>query len=160
MSTNNAGEASGHSYLGSKWDENEIVDRGVLDTSLKQEFIPLTIDATKSSSIVYPIAPQAKTGIAPSAEDMAVSDAIDAIDELTSDFEAVTDESNTEEIPSELTPKGTKRRKTQIPKLKSATELSRKREWPRTWSVNDNSGNNSPGRLPDIPKVYLLVTVV
>lgn len=155
MSRNGSGEASGHGNIESKWDENKIVDRGVLGTS-KSPPTPqnMTIDTTNPPRIAYPqvrspsIVPQAKAIITPSAKEMAVSEAIDAIEELTSDFEAVTDESNTEEIPSELTPKGTKRRKTQIPKLKSAAGPSRKREWPRTGSVNDNSDNNNPGRLP------------
>ena len=155
MSRNGSGEASGHGNIGSKWDENKIVDRGVLGTS-KSPPTPqnMTIDTTNPPRIAYSqvrspsIVPQAKAIITPSAEEMAVSEAIDAIEELTSDFEAVTDESNTEEIPSELTRKSTKQRKTQIPKLKSAAGPSRKREWPRTGSVNDNSDNNNPGRLP------------
>ncbi|KFY61752.1 hypothetical protein V496_04910 [Pseudogymnoascus sp. VKM F-4515 (FW-2607)] len=156
MSTNGTGEATGHTIKGSKWDEDEIVDRVVLEESKVYSTSPrnMAVDIANSSGIVYPGAcpsttvPQDKDNITLSAEDMAVAEAIDAIDDLSTDFEIVTDESNTEEVPSYLTPKRTKCRNTQIPKPKSTAEPFQKMISPRTGSLNNSPDNNNPGPFP------------
>ncbi|KFY41669.1 hypothetical protein V494_02867 [Pseudogymnoascus sp. VKM F-4513 (FW-928)] len=152
--TNTAREASGHVKISSKWDEITAVDRETsekLRLGLLLSSKSIDINTTNSPGIVYPSVCsssaicQIKTVTTPSAEDIAVSEAIDAIEDLTSDFEAVTDESNTEEVPSELTPKVTKRKNTRVSKMKSAAEPSQKTQWPRTWSANDSLCNDNSG---------------
>ncbi|OBT69835.1 hypothetical protein VE03_00987 [Pseudogymnoascus sp. 23342-1-I1] len=150
MSTDGTGEATGHANIGSKWDENKIVGRGALEAStfvLLPTSRNMTVDTTNSPGIVHPgVCPpstvsQSKGIIGHSVEDMAVLEAIDAIEDLTSDFEADTDESNTEEIPCELTPKGTKHRSTQNHMSKPDAGPSQNNDCTRTRSVNNKSSS-------------------
>lgn len=152
MSTIAVGEASGHSNIGPTWDEDKPVDQGMLETSrnLQPELPPtaqnMFIGTANSSNIASSsTVSQAKAIIKPSAEDIAVSEAIDAIEDLTSDFEAITDESNTEEVPCELVPKAAKRGNSKGHKLKSGAGPSQKMERARFRLINDSPGNNNTG---------------
>lgn len=133
-----------------------MVNRGVLEESKVYSTSPrnMAVDIANSSGIIYPVVcpsttvPQEKDNITLSAEDRAVAEAIDAIDDLTSDFEVVTDDSNTEEVPSDLTPKRTKCRNTQMPKPKSTAEPFQTKNSPRTGSLDNSPDNNNPGPFP------------
>jgi hypothetical protein len=150
MSSHGIGEACGHSSANSTWTENKTVDEEVLETFGELEPSEKVIGTSKSAGIASAGVSSSttvldvKAAITPSAEDRAVSEAIEAIEDLTSDFDAATDESNTEELPNERTPKASKRRHNQIPKSKS----SQKNERPRIRPVNDSPGNKYSRPLP------------
>ncbi|KFY01829.1 hypothetical protein V490_00757 [Pseudogymnoascus sp. VKM F-3557] len=150
MSSNGSGEACGHTSANPMWTGNKTVDEEVLKTFGALEPSGKVIGTSKSAGIAgagvssSTTVLDVKAAITPSAEDRAVSEAIDAIENLTSDFDAATDESNTEELPNERTPKASKRRHNQIPKSKS----SQKNERPGIRSVNDSPDNKYSRPLP------------
>ncbi|OBT82571.1 hypothetical protein VE02_08434 [Pseudogymnoascus sp. 03VT05] len=155
MSTNSAKKGSGHRNRGPKWDDVKKWERGVPETSRTPEsgFLPtwqnVDIDTTNSPGFEHPgvasppTVPQAKSIVPPSAEDRAVAEAIDAIEDLTTDFDATSIEAG----PSKRTPKATKQRKTQTPKLETTAGPSEKKE-SQTWSVNDGPRNKYNGPFP------------
>jgi hypothetical protein len=155
MSTNSAKKGSGHRNRGPKWDDVKKSERRVAKTSGTPESGSLptsrnvVIDTVNSPGSVQPgvasspILPQEESIATPSAEDLAVADAIDAIEELTSDFDATSIEAG----PSKRTPKATKQRKTQNTKSETTAGPSQKKE-SRTWSVNDSPKNTYNGPFP------------
>ncbi|ELR10382.1 hypothetical protein VC83_00470 [Pseudogymnoascus destructans] len=155
MSTNSAKKASGSGNRGPKWGDVKKWERGVSATSGMPESRSLptsqnvAIDTTNSPGFEHPgvasscMSPQEKSIVTLSAEDRAVAEAIDAIEELTSDFDATSIEAG----PSKRTPEATIQQKTQTPKLETTAGPSRKKE-SRTWSVNDSPNNNYQGPFP------------
>ncbi|OBT74256.1 hypothetical protein VF21_07402 [Pseudogymnoascus sp. 05NY08] len=155
MSTNNAKKGSGHRNRGPKWDDVKKFEQVVPKTSGTPESGSLpkwqnvALDTTNSSGFEHPsvasspTVPQAKPIAPPSAEDRAVAEAIDAIEDLTTDFDATSIEAG----PSKRTPKATKQRKTQTPKLETTAGLSEKKE-SQVWAVNDSPRNKYNGPFP------------
>lgn len=155
MRTNSAKKGSGHSNRGPKLGDVKKSKRGVHETLETPESGSLStsrnmaIDTANSTGFLQPgvasspILSQEESITTPSAEDLAVAEAIDAIEELTSDFDATSIEAG----PSKRTPKSTKQRKTQNPKLESTAGPSQKKE-SRTWSVNDSPNNTYNGPFP------------
>lgn len=170
MSTNSAKKGSGHRNRGPKWDDVKKSERRVPKTSGTPESgsLPMSqnvaidtanspgsvqpcvaIDTSNSPGFLQPgvasspILPQEESIATPSAEDLAVAEAIDAIEELTSDFDATSIEAG----PSKRTPKATKQRKKQNPKLETTAGPSQKKE-SGTCSVNDSPKNTYNGPFP------------
>lgn len=155
MSTNSTKKASSRSNRGPKWDDVKKCERRVPETSKNPESGSLptpqnvTIDTTNSPGSEHPgvassaVSPQAKPIATPSAEDRAVAEAIDAIEDLTTDFDAT----STEAGPSKRTQKATEKRNRKTPKSDTTASISQKKE-SQTRSVNDSSNNNYQGPFP------------
>ncbi|OBT96984.1 hypothetical protein VE01_05554 [Pseudogymnoascus verrucosus] len=155
MSTNSIKKASSRSNRGPKWDDVKKCERLVPETSKKPESGSLptsqnvTIDTTNSPGSEHPgvassaVSPQAKPIVTPSAEDRAVSEAIDAIEDLTTDFDAT----STEAGPSKRTQKATEKRNRKTLKSDTTAAISQKKV-SQTRSVNDSPNNNYQGSFP------------
>lgn len=155
MSTNSIKKASSRSNRGPKWDDVKKCERQVPETSKKPESGSLptsqnvTIDTTNSLGSEHPgvassaVSPQAKPIVTSSAEDRAVAEAIDAIEDLTTDFDAT----STEAGPSKRTQKATEKRNRKTLKSDTTAAISQKKV-SQTRSVNDSPNNNYQGSFP------------